>query len=133
MATQVPEGALRGVRVVEMGQLIAGPFAGKTLGEFGAEVIKIEAPGEGDPLRNWRLLKDGTSVWWQVQSRNKRSIALDLKEAAAQDIVRRLAAEADVLIENFRPGALEGWGLAPEALLALNPKLIVLRISGYGQ
>ena len=126
-------GALQGLRVIEMGQLIAGPFAGKTLGEFGADVIKIEPPGSGDPLRNWRLLQDGTSVWWQVQSRNKRSLALDLREAEAQAIVRQLAAEADVLIENFRPGAMEGWGLGPEALLAANPALVMLRISGYGQ
>ena len=126
-------GALHGVRVVEMGQLIAGPFAGKTLGEFGADVIKIEPPGSGDPLRSWRLLKDGTSVWWQVQSRNKRSIALDLRDAEGQDIARRLIAQADVLIENFRPGTLEGWGLGYEALSALNPGLVMLRISGYGQ
>jgi formyl-CoA transferase len=116
-----------------MGQLIAGPFAGKTLADFGADVIKIEPPGSGDPLRKWRLLKDGTSVWWQVQSRNKRSVALDLKDREAQEIVRKLASESDVLIENFRPGALEGWGLAPEALLDANPRLIVLRVSGYGQ
>ncbi|QKO23003.1 CaiB/BaiF CoA-transferase family protein [Rhodoferax sp. BAB1] len=128
-----PRGPLVGLKVVEMGQLIAGPFAAKTLADFGAEVIKIEPPGAGDPLRKWRLLKDGTSVWWQVQSRNKRSLALDLKQPEAQDIVRRLAAEADVLIENFRPGALEGWGLGPAALQALNPGLIMLRISGYGQ
>jgi len=126
-------GPLAGLKVVELGQLIAGPFAAKTLADFGAEVVKIEPPGLGDPLRKWRLLKDGTSVWWQVQSRNKRSLALDLKETEAQDIVRRLAAEADVLIENFRPGAMEGWGLGPDALLALNPRLIMLRISGYGQ
>jgi formyl-CoA transferase len=126
-------GPLAGLKVVELGQLIAGPFAAKTLADFGAEVIKIEPPGAGDPLRKWRLLKDGTSVWWQVQSRNKRSLALDLKDPAAQDIVRRLASEADVLIENFRPGAMEGWGLGPDALLAANPRLIVLRISGYGQ
>ena len=126
-------GPLAGLKVVELGQLIAGPFAAKTLADFGAEVVKIEPPGLGDPLRKWRLLKDGTSVWWQVQSRNKRSLALDLKEPEAQDIVRRLAAEADVLIENFRPGAMEGWGLGPDALLALNPRLIMLRISGYGQ
>jgi formyl-CoA transferase len=125
--------ALAGVRVVEMGQLIAGPFCGKTLGEFGAEVIKIEPPGSGDPLRNWRLLKEGTSVWWQVQSRNKRSLALDLRSAEGQDIARRLIAEADVLVENFRPGTLEGWGLGWEALSALNPGLVMLRISGYGQ
>jgi formyl-CoA transferase len=126
-------GPLDGLKVLEMGQLIAGPFAAKTLADFGADVVKVEPPGAGDPLRKWRLLKDGTSVWWQVQSRNKRSVALDLKDAAAQDIVRRLASEADVLIENFRPGAMEGWGLGPDALLELNPKLIVLRISGYGQ
>ena len=124
---------LAGLRVIEMGQLIAGPFAGKTLGDFGAEVIKIEPPGAGDPLRNWRLLQHGTSVWWQVQARNKRSLALDLRQAEGQDIARRLIAEADVLIENFKPGTLEGWGLAPEQLHALNPGLIMLRISGYGQ
>jgi formyl-CoA transferase len=125
--------ALQGVRVIEMGQLIAGPFAGKTLGEFGADVIKIEAPGAGDPLRNWRLIKNGTSVWWQVQSRNKRSIALDLRSPEGQDIARQLIAEADVLIENFRPGTLEGWGMGWEALQKLNPGLVMLRISGYGQ
>ncbi|AVP57541.1 CaiB/BaiF CoA transferase family protein [Pulveribacter suum] len=125
--------ALHGVRVIEMGQLIAGPFCGKTLGEFGADVVKIEAVGAGDPLRNWRLLQNGTSVWWQVQSRNKKSVALDLRQAEAQDIVRTLVAEADVLIENFRPGTLEGWGLSPQALHALNPGLVILRISGYGQ
>ncbi|WP_460488150.1 CaiB/BaiF CoA transferase family protein [Curvibacter fontanus] len=128
-----PSGPLTGLKVVELGQLIAGPFAAKTLADFGAEVIKIEPPGAGDPLRKWRLLKDGTSVWWQVQSRNKRSLALDLKQPEAQDIVRKLTAEADVLIENFRPGAMEGWGLGPEALQTLNPGLIMLRISGYGQ
>ncbi|MDT7838553.1 CaiB/BaiF CoA transferase family protein [Aquabacterium sp. OR-4] len=116
-----------------MGQLIAGPFAARMLGEFGAEVVKIEPPGAGDPLRNWRLLQDGTSVWWQVQSRNKQSVAIDLRLAEGQDLARRLIAEADVLVENFRPGQLEAWGLAPEALLALNPRLVVLRVSGYGQ
>lgn len=121
------------LKVIEMGQLIAGPFAAKTLADFGADVIKIEPPKVGDALRKWRLLKDGTSVWWQVQSRNKRSLSLDLRQAEAQDIVRTLIQEADVLIENFRPGTLEGWGLDPEKLLELNPKLIVLRISGYGQ
>ena len=125
--------ALSGLKVLELGQLIAGPFAAKTLADFGAEVIKVEAPDSGDPLRKWRLLKDGTSVWWQVQSRNKRSLALDLRTPEGQDIVRQLASEADVLIENFRPGAMEGWGLAPDNLIAQNPKLIVLRISGYGQ
>ena len=126
-------GALAGLKVVELGQLIAGPFAAKTLADFGAEVIKIEPPGAGDPLRQWRLIKDGTSVWWQVQSRNKRSLALDLRQSEAQAIVRKLVKEADVLIENFRPGAMESWGLSPDALLELNPGLIMLRISGYGQ
>jgi formyl-CoA transferase len=126
-------GPLAGLRVLELGQLIAGPFAAKTLADFGADVIKVESPGSGDPLRQWRLLKDGTSVWWQVQSRNKRSLALDLKDPAAVDVVRRLALEADVLVENFRPGALEAFGLDPQALLQDNPRLIVLRISGYGQ
>ena len=126
-------GALQGLRVVEMGQLIAGPFAGKTLGDFGADVIKIEAPGAGDPLRNWRMLQDGTSVWWQVQSRNKRSIALDLRSPEGQDIARQLIAQADVLIENFRPGTLEGWGMDYASLSRDNPGLVMLRISGYGQ
>jgi formyl-CoA transferase len=124
---------LANLKVVEMGQLIAGPFAAKTLADFGADVIKIEPPKVGDALRKWRLLKDGTSIWWQVQSRNKRSLSLDLREVEAQDIVRTLVKEADILIENFRPGTLEGWGLDPEKLLELNPKLIILRISGYGQ
>ena len=133
------QGPLQGLRVIEMGQLIAGPFAAKTLADFGADVIKIEPPaaangqGGGDPLRKWRLLKDGTSVWWQVQSRNKKSVALDLRQPEAQEIVRKLALDADVLIENFRPGALEGWGLGPEVLQAANPALIMLRVSGYGQ
>ncbi|QWE23120.1 CoA transferase [Polynucleobacter sp. AP-Jannik-300A-C4] len=121
------------LKVIEMGQLIAGPFAAKTLADFGADVIKIEPPNVGDALRKWRLLKDGTSVWWQVQSRNKRSLSLDLKLVEAQEIVRTLVKEADVLIENFRPGTLEGWGLDPQKLLEINPRLIVLRISGYGQ
>ena len=125
--------ALQGLRIVEMGQLIAGPFAGKTLGDFGADVVKIEAPGSGDPLRNWRMIQDGTSVWWQVQSRNNRSIALDLRQKDGQDIARALIADADVLIENFRPGTLEGWGMAYEELAQSNPGLIMLRISGYGQ
>jgi formyl-CoA transferase len=130
---QLMPGALKGLRVVEMGQLIAGPFAAKTLGDFGADVIKIEPPGAGDPLRNWRLLQDGTSVWWQVQSRNKRSIALDLRSAEGQDIARQLIAQADVLIENFRPGTLEGWGMDYETLSKTNPGLVMLRVSGYGQ
>jgi len=125
-------GPLAGLKVVELGQLIAGPFAAKTLADFGAEVIKIEPPG-GDPLRQWRLLHDGTSVWWQVQSRGKQSVVLDLRDAADRDVVRALIAEADVLIENFKPGTLEGWGLGYDALSATNPGLVMLRISGYGQ
>jgi formyl-CoA transferase len=133
ISAMLPDQALKGVRVIEMGQLIAGPFAGKTLGEFGADVIKIEAPGAGDPLRNWRMMKDGTSVWWQVQSRNKRSIALDLRSSEGQEIARKLIAEADVLVENFRPGTLESWGMGWDELSTLNPGLVMLRISGYGQ
>ncbi|HVY07481.1 MAG TPA: CoA transferase [Burkholderiales bacterium] len=133
MASAPPPGALAGVRVIEMGQLIAGPFCGKTLGEFGADVIKIEPPGVGDPLRTWRMVKDGTSVWWQVQSRNKRSVAIDLRTREGQDLARQLIAGADVLIENFRPGTLEEWGMGWEELSALNPGLIMLRVSGYGQ
>ena len=108
---QLTPGALKGLRVVEMGQLIAGPFAAKTLGDFGADVIKIEPPGAGDPLRNWRLLQDGTSVWWQVQSRNKRSIALDLRSAEGQDIARQLIAQADVLISDVRVASKDWWGI----------------------
>jgi len=130
---KVSKGALSGLKVVELGQLIAGPFAAKTLADFGADVVKIEPPGAGDPLRQWRLIKDGTSVWWQVQSRNKRSLAIDLRQPDAQDIVRKLVREADVLIENFRPGAMESWGLGPDVLQSINPGLIMLRISGYGQ
>ena len=124
---------LSGVKVLELGQLIAGPFASKTLADFGAEVIKVEAPGLGDPLRKWRMLHEGTSVWWQAQSRNKQSICLDLRVKEGQAIARKLALEADVVIENFRPGTLEKWGLGWEELHQVNPKLIMLRISGYGQ
>ena len=126
-------GPLSGLKVLELGQLIAGPFAGKTLAEFGADVIKIEPPGDGDPLRKWRLLHQGTSVWWQVQSRNKRSVVLDLRTPEGRADAAALAAEADVLIENFKPGTLEKWGLGPDILAAANPGLIMLRISGYGQ
>lgn len=125
--------ALQGIRVLELGQLIAGPFAGKTLGDFGADVIKIEPPVTGDPLRKWRLCRNGTSVWWEVQSRNKRSVVLDLRTEEGQAAVRQLAAEADVLIENFKPGTMESWGLGWDVLHALNPRLIMLRLSGYGQ
>jgi len=136
MATQPspsPSGPLAGVRVIELGQLIAGPFCGKTLGDFGAEVIKIEPPGKGDPLRKWRLLKDGNSIWWEVQSRNKQSVTLDLTKPEGQDILRSLVKEADVLIENFRPGKMEEWGLGYEELKKINPRLVMVRISGYGQ
>ena len=131
-------GPLAGLKVVELGQLIAGPFAAKTLADFGAEVIKIEPPATptspgGDPLREWRLLHNGTSVWWQVQSRNKKSVALDLKDPGSRDVVRRLIDEADVLVENFKPGVMEDWGLGYDVLAARNPGLIMLRISGYGQ
>lgn len=128
-----PTDALQGLKVLELGQLIAGPFAGKTLADFGADVIKIEPVEGGDPLRKWRLLREGTSVWWEVQSRNKRSVALDLRSAEGQAAVRELAAQADVLIENFKPGTLEAWGLGWDVLHALNPGLVMLRISGYGQ
>jgi formyl-CoA transferase len=133
MPTAPSPAALQGLKVLELGQLIAGPFAGKTLADFGAEVIKIEPPGTGDPLRQWRLLHEGTSVWWQVQSRNKQSVVLDLRTPEGQAQVRRLAREADVLIENFKPGTMEKWGLGYEALSATNPGLVMLRLSGYGQ
>jgi len=126
-------GPLAGVRVIELGQLIAGPFCGKTLADFGAEVIKIEPPGKGDPLRKWRLLKNGNSVWWEVSSRNKQSVTLDLTNTEGQDVLRALVKEADVLVENFRPGKMEEWGLGYEDLKKINPRLIMARISGYGQ
>lgn len=124
---------LSGLRVIELGQLIAGPFASKILAEFGADVIKIEPPKTGDPLRTWRLLHDGTSVWWSAHARNKRSVTLDLRQPEGQEVIRKLAADADILIENFRPGAMEKWGLGFKELHAINPKLIMLRVSGYGQ
>ena len=124
---------LSGLRVIELGQLIAGPFASKILAEFGADVIKIEPPKTGDPLRTWRLLHEGTSVWWAAHARNKRSVTLDLRQPEGQETVRQLAKDADILIENFRPGAMEKWGLGFQALHAINPKLIMLRVSGYGQ
>ena len=126
-------GPLTGIRVLEIGTLIAGPFAARLFAEFGAEVIKIESPGAGDPLRGWRKLHNGTSLWWYLQARNKKSIAVDLKSAEGVAVVKRLAASADVVIENFRPGALEKLGLGWDVLHALNPKLSMVRISGYGQ
>lgn len=124
---------LSGIRVIEIGTLIAAPFAARMMGEFGAEVIKIETLGQGDPLRKWRKLHDGTSLWWYLQSRNKKSLALNLKSAEGIEIVKQLAESADVLIENLRPGALEKLGLGWDVLHALNPKLTLVRISGYGQ
>src|SRR5690554_184619 len=123
---------LAGLKVIELGQLIAGPFAAKILGEFGANVIKVEPPG-GDPLRKWRAVHDGTSVWWAAHARNKRSMTLNLREPMGQEVVRKLVKEADILIENFRPGQMEKWGLGYESLSQINPGLIMLRVSGYGQ
>jgi crotonobetainyl-CoA:carnitine CoA-transferase CaiB-like acyl-CoA transferase len=124
---------LAGMRVLEMGALIAGPFCAKILAEFGADVVKIEPPGIGDPLRKWRFVENGTSLWWHVQSRNKRSAAVDLRTPDGQAIARALAARADIVVENFRPGTLEGWNLSYESLAAANPGLVMVRISGYGQ
>jgi formyl-CoA transferase len=124
---------LQGLKVLEMGTLIAGPFCARLFGEFGAEVIKIESPEGGDPLRQWRKLYKGTSAWWLAQARNKKSIAVNLKAHEGQDIVRKLAAKCDVVVENFRPGALEKWGLGWETLSAENPRLVMVRLSGYGQ
>jgi crotonobetainyl-CoA:carnitine CoA-transferase CaiB-like acyl-CoA transferase len=121
------------MRVLELGQLIAGPFAGSILGYFGATVIKVEPPGTGDPLRNWRILSQGTSLWWRSLGRNKQCITLNLHAERGRAIARQLADQADVLIENFRPGTMEKWGLGPEDLKATNPGLIYARISGYGQ
>jgi formyl-CoA transferase len=124
---------LQGVRVLELGSLIAGPYCAKMLGDFGAEVTKIEPPGEGDPLRRWRRMRNGTSLWWQVQSRGKKSVTVDLRRPAGQEIVRALARRAHVVIENFRAGALEKWGLGWETLSKDNPQLVMVRVSGYGQ
>ncbi|MDO9344897.1 MAG: CaiB/BaiF CoA-transferase family protein [Pseudomonas sp.] len=124
---------LSGIKVIEIGTLIAAPFAARLMGEFGAEVIKIEAMGQGDPLRKWRKLHEGTSLWWYLQSRNKKSLALDLKSPEGLDLIKQLLGDADVLIENLRPGGLEKLGLGWDVLHALNPKLTLVRISGYGQ
>jgi len=126
-------GPLQGIRVVEIGTLIAAPFAARLMAEFGADVVKIEAPETGDPLRKWRKLHEGTSLWWYLQSRNKKSVCVNLKSADGVEIVKRLAAEADVIIENLRPGALEKLGIGWDVLHAINPKLTMVRISGYGQ
>lgn len=124
---------LEGLTVLEVGSLIAGPFAGKILAEFGAEVIKIEPPGKGDPLRVWRHVHDGTSLWFRIQGRNKKSITLDLRRLEGQELVRQLVADADILIENFRPGTLERWNLGWPELQAVNPRLVFVRVSGFGQ
>lgn len=126
-------GPLQGIRVLELGTLIAAPFAARLFAEFGAEVIKVESIGSGDPLRKWRKLHKGTSLWWYLQARNKKSLAIDLKSADGVAVVKRLAASCDVVIENFRPGGLEKLGLGWADLAAVNPKLIMVRISGYGQ
>ena len=124
---------LGGIKVIEIGTLIAAPFAARLMAEFGADVIKIESMGQGDPLRKWRKLHEGTSLWWYLQSRNKKSLALDLKSSEGLDLIKQLLGDADVLIENLRPGGLEKLGLGWEVLHALNPKLTLVRISGYGQ
>ncbi len=124
-------GPLEGLLVIEMGSLIAGPFCGQLMGDMGADVIKIEAPGDGDPMRQWG--QGAKPAWWRVIGRNKRSLSLDLRQARGQEIARKLAAKADILIENFRPGTLEKWGMSPEALHAINLRLIIVRVSGYGQ
>lgn len=125
------EGALSGIRVLELGHLIAGPFCGQLLGDMGAEVIKVEPPGGGDPMRNWGHGEE--KVWWEVIARNKKSVSIDLRHADGQELVRRLSAHADIVIENFKPGTMEKWGLGPDVLHEINPRLIIVRVSGYGQ
>ncbi|KIN89951.1 MULTISPECIES: CaiB/BaiF CoA-transferase family protein [unclassified Thauera] len=128
-----PAKPLAGIKVVELGTLIAGPFAARILAEFGAEVIKIEAPDGGDPLRKWRKLYEGTSLWWYLQARNKKSVTVNLKHPDGVEVVRRLVAEADIVVENFRPGVLDKLGLGWEALSKINPGLVMVRLSGFGQ
>lgn len=133
MLNETSKELLQGLRVLELGTLIAGPFAGRLFADFGADVIKIETPKTGDPIRQWRTLHEGTSLWWYVQARNKKSITLNLKDSRGQDIIKQLVKETDIIIENFRPGKLEEWGIGYEDLKAINPKIIMVRISGYGQ
>lgn len=133
MEEQKASGPLAGIKVLELGTLIAGPFCSRMLAEFGAEVIKVEAPDGGDPIRQWRVLKDGTSLWWYVQSRNKKSVTLNMKDPRGQAIAKQLALEADIIIENYRPGVLEKWGIGYEDLRKINPATIMVRLSGYGQ
>lgn len=130
-STSLAAGPLTGLRVVELGQLIAGPFCGQLMGDMGAEVIKVEPPGEGDPMRVWG--RGEFPLWWEIVARNKKSVSANLREPAGQDLVRKLISKADILIENFRPGTLEKWNLAPETLMRDNPRLIIVRVSGYGQ
>ncbi len=133
MKKAASSGPLAGIKVLELGTLIAGPFCSRMLAEFGADVVKIESPDGGDPIRQWRVLKDGTSLWWSVQARNKKSLTLNLKDARGQKIAKQLALEADIIIENYRPGVLEKWSLGYEQLKAENPATIMVRLSGFGQ
>jgi crotonobetainyl-CoA:carnitine CoA-transferase CaiB-like acyl-CoA transferase len=133
MTKTASSGPLAGIKVLELGTLIAGPFCSRMLAEFGADVIKIETPDGGDPIRQWRVLKDGTSLWWSVQARNKKSLTLNLKDPRGQQIAKKLALEADIIIENYRPGVLEKWSLGYEQLKAENPATIMVRLSGFGQ
>lgn len=133
MNAKTSPGPLADLKVVEMGTLIAGPFCARLLAEFGADVVKIETPGEGDPLRKWRQLHEGNSLWWYAQARNKKSIAVNLKSPEGQQVVRDLVAKADIVVENFRPGTMEKWGLGYDALSKANPGLVMVRLSGYGQ
>jgi crotonobetainyl-CoA:carnitine CoA-transferase CaiB-like acyl-CoA transferase len=129
--TAANTGALKGLKVIELGQLIAGPFCGQLLGDMGADIVKVEPPGAGDPMRQWG--NGDNKVWWEVIGRNKRSVSIDLRVAQGQDLARRLLADADIMIENFKPGTMEKWGLDPATLHRINPRLIIVRISGYGQ
>lgn len=133
MQTEKSSAPLAGIKVLELGTLIAGPFCSRMLAEFGAEVIKIESPDGGDPIRQWRVLKDGTSLWWSVQARNKKSVTLNMKDPRGQEIAKKLALDADIIIENYRPGVMEKWNLGYEQLKAVNPAAIMVRLSGYGQ
>lgn len=126
-------GPLHGTRVLELGSFIAGPFAGQLLGDYGAEVIKVETPGDGDPMRSWGVTRDGDSLWWPAIARNKRSVAIDLRTEAGRDLVRRMAVNVDVVLENFRPGRLHEWGLGYQDLVAANPRLVMVHVSGFGQ
>ncbi len=133
MADPEPSAPLSGLQVLELGNFIAGPFAGQLLGDYGAEVIKIETPGEGDPMRRWGLTRDGQGLWWPAIARNKRSVAVDLRDGAGRDVVRRMIDRVDVVLENFRPGRLDEWGLGYEQMRPSNPGLIVVHVSGFGQ